>query len=106
MLSSKILFLCLFVLSFHVALIYTMIYNIIVFFFRILVYVTSTAAGYNMLQLCKHTFSALPTISNFKASYYMYIAWITFLLDQVIKLLFSYFANFIFNYILTNKKIN
>ncbi|KAK2358805.1 hypothetical protein P8452_77829 [Trifolium repens] len=50
---------------------------------KILVYVTSAAAGYNMLQLCKHTFSALPTISNFKASYYMYIAWITFLLDQI-----------------------
>ncbi|GAU21013.1 hypothetical protein TSUD_201620 [Trifolium subterraneum] len=50
---------------------------------KILVYVTSTAAGYNLLQLCKHTFSALPSISNFKSSYYMYIAWITFLLDQI-----------------------
>ncbi|TKY54587.1 CASP protein 2C1 [Spatholobus suberectus] len=46
---------------------------------KILVYVTSAAAGYNLLQLCKHlTWSR----RNFKGSY-MYMAWICFLLDQI-----------------------
>lgn len=80
MLSSKILLLYLSVLTFYVE-VYTMI--IFVCFFRILLYVTSAAAGYNMLQLCKHSFSACSTIRNFNDSYYMHMAWISFLLDQV-----------------------
>ncbi|KEH15650.1 putative casparian strip membrane protein [Medicago truncatula] len=51
---------------------------------KILLYVTSAAAGYNMLQLCKHSFSACSTIRNFNDSYYMHMAWISFLLDQIV----------------------
>lgn len=50
-------------------------------FYRILVYITSAAASYNMLQLCKHTVSACSG-GHFKGSY-IYMAWISFLLDQV-----------------------
>ncbi|KAK7265282.1 hypothetical protein RJT34_32900 [Clitoria ternatea] len=46
---------------------------------KILVYVTSAAAGYNMLQLCK--ISACSR-GNFKVSY-IGMAWICFLLDQM-----------------------
>ncbi|KAK7388493.1 hypothetical protein VNO78_23309 [Psophocarpus tetragonolobus] len=46
---------------------------------KILVYVTSAAAGYNFLQLCKH--STWPR-KNFQGSY-MCKAWISFLLDQM-----------------------
>lgn len=49
---------------------------------KILVYITSTVAGYNMLQLCKYSFSACPTWS-FKGSDYNYMAWISLLVDQI-----------------------
>lgn len=46
---------------------------------KISVYVTSVAAGYNLLQLCKH----FPWFrGNFKGSY-MCMAWMFFLLDQI-----------------------
>ncbi|OIV99802.1 hypothetical protein TanjilG_26140 [Lupinus angustifolius] len=48
---------------------------------KILVYITSVSAGYNMLQLCKHaawTYSG----SEFKGSY-ISVAWISLLLDQM-----------------------
>ncbi|KAL2338620.1 hypothetical protein Fmac_013066 [Flemingia macrophylla] len=47
---------------------------------KISVYVASVAAGYNLLQLCKH----FPWFrGNFKGSSYMCMAWICFLLDQM-----------------------
>ncbi|KAE9602412.1 putative casparian strip membrane protein [Lupinus albus] len=48
---------------------------------KILVYVTSAAAGYNMLQLCKY-FVLAYSWGKFKGSY-IYMAWISLLLDQV-----------------------
>ena len=48
-------------------------------FYRILVYVTSASAGYNLLLLCKHS---IWSRKNFKGSY-LCMAWICFLLDQV-----------------------
>ncbi|KAK7347706.1 hypothetical protein VNO80_22245 [Phaseolus coccineus] len=46
---------------------------------KISVYVTSAAAGYNLLQLCKHSTCSR---GNFKASY-MSMAWISLFLDQI-----------------------
>ncbi|KAK7329813.1 hypothetical protein VNO77_23993 [Canavalia gladiata] len=46
---------------------------------KILVYITSVAAGYNFLQLCKHSTCSK---GNFQGSY-IYMAWICFLLDQI-----------------------
>ncbi|CAL5199344.1 unnamed protein product [Lathyrus oleraceus] len=43
---------------------------------KILLYVSSSAAGYNMLQLCKHSCSS-------KGSYEMCMVWISLLLDQI-----------------------
>ncbi|OIW18667.1 hypothetical protein TanjilG_13419 [Lupinus angustifolius] len=48
---------------------------------KILVYVTSAAAGYNMLQLFKYYVSAYSR-GKFKGSY-IYMAWISLLLDQM-----------------------
>ncbi|XP_061361704.1 CASP-like protein 2C1 [Gastrolobium bilobum] len=48
---------------------------------KILVYITSAAAGYNMLQLCKHSLSAYSG-GNPKGSS-ISMAWICFLLDQI-----------------------
>ncbi|KAE9609847.1 hypothetical protein Lalb_Chr07g0180361 [Lupinus albus] len=41
---------------------------------KILVYITSLAAGYNMLQLCKQAYSG----SNFRGSYISIKAWLGF----------------------------
>nr|XP_023916752.1 CASP-like protein 2C1 [Quercus suber] len=49
--------------------------------FRILLYVDSAAAGYNLLQLCKGLISAWFE-GNLKGAY-IYISWIVFLLDQL-----------------------
>ncbi|CAJ1941884.1 unnamed protein product [Sphenostylis stenocarpa] len=46
---------------------------------KILVYVTSAAAAYNLLQLCKHTTCSR---GNFRGSY-MCMAWISLFLDQI-----------------------
>lgn len=82
--SSKILTLYLFVIQFYFMWQYILWFRIrnCIFLFRILVYITSTVAGYNMLQLCKYSFSACPTWS-FKGSDYNYMAWISLLVDQV-----------------------
>ncbi|KAK7291895.1 hypothetical protein RIF29_07420 [Crotalaria pallida] len=48
---------------------------------KILVYITSAAAGFNMLQLCKHPVSAYSG-GKFKGSY-IYMAWISLFLDQM-----------------------
>ncbi|CAL0325580.1 unnamed protein product [Lupinus luteus] len=48
---------------------------------KILVYITSVAAGYNMLQLCKHSAWAYSG-SKFERSY-ISMAWISLLLDQM-----------------------
>ncbi|MED6196665.1 hypothetical protein PIB30_049533 [Stylosanthes scabra] len=50
---------------------------------QMLVYVTSAAAAYNVLQLCKHTSLLSCTEKIKKGSSNIYMAWICFLLDQV-----------------------
>ncbi|XP_028775364.1 CASP-like protein 2C1 [Neltuma alba] len=48
---------------------------------KILVYVTSAAAVFNFLQICKHL---VPAFSGGKSNgYLLYLAWFCFLLDQV-----------------------
>ncbi|KAI4328708.1 hypothetical protein L6164_021042 [Bauhinia variegata] len=49
---------------------------------KILVYVTSAAAGYNFLQLCKYPASVFFGRNLIKRSYINF-AWVCFLLDQV-----------------------
>ncbi|KAL4397661.1 hypothetical protein HN51_002175 [Arachis hypogaea] len=49
---------------------------------RMLVYVTSAAAGYNVLRLCKHTTTVSCSEKINKGSN-IYMAWILFLLDQM-----------------------
>ncbi|KAI4335435.1 hypothetical protein L6164_014079 [Bauhinia variegata] len=48
---------------------------------KILVYVTSAAAGYNLLQLCKYP--ALAYFGGIFKGSYMIVAWISLLLDQI-----------------------
>ncbi|KAJ1433497.1 Casparian strip membrane protein [Sesbania bispinosa] len=50
---------------------------------KILVYITSAAAGYNMLQLCKQYSLSVCSKGNLKGSNYLCMAWISFLLDQI-----------------------
>jgi hypothetical protein len=82
--------------------------SIYIFFFficRILVYVESGAACYNLLQLCKCLIPAWSR-GNSKMSF-IYVAWVFLLLDQVSVLLFSLiFSNLKLDPGLNNTSIN
>lgn len=64
--------------------------NVWLFFHRVVVYVDSVAAGYNLLQLGRGFISAKLKGKLINVSY-VTLPWVCFLLDQVCLLFFAWF---------------